>query len=235
MATPVIFHFRSRSSFLNKANPLSKLLFLIALCFPLMHASFSFSLGLLSLLLVTAILLHLPFGQYVRDFTFFLIMGVLIALTEYHAKGSLQATFAAIFRFLDFIIMSILFSDTTDMDDLARCLGPLLDKIPFLNGYRIAASIQLTLSLIPLIFDVTSCVLDAQNARFANKRRPLTYLKNAGVGIFSKLLDKCEDFSDSLEARLFDGDHKKKGLGFSWRDPILVMVASLSVAGGYLW
>jgi energy-coupling factor transporter transmembrane protein EcfT len=127
MAHSLIFHYRAQNTFLGKSNPLSKLLILIFLCVPLAKASLPYAATVCAVLLCIFLAIRLPLSRFKASLAFFLIIALLIALTE---PGGVKASLAAMLRFLDFILLSLLFADTTDPDDLARCPGPSVGRHP---------------------------------------------------------------------------------------------------------
>jgi len=232
MAQTMIFQYRKQDTLLGRSNPLTKLAIIIASCIPLLHASLSYSLFILGTLLAISLVLRIPFSRFASQMFFFFVIALLIALTE---TGGWRASLAATLRFLDFILLSLVFADTTDPDDLARCLGPVLDVIPFINGYAIASTIELTLAMIPMVFEVSGQVTDAQSARLSPKRHPVRYLYLLTSGIFSNLLTTSDKFADALDARLFDPGRKQKGLGFHGADAILLGAGTLAIGLGWIW
>jgi biotin transport system permease protein len=128
----------------------------------------------------------------------------------------------------------MLLSDSTAPDDLARSVGSILDKVPFISGWEIASNIELTLSFVPLIFDVSEQVKTARIARKAKTRNPVRSLTQIGESIFSLLLDRAEDLSSALDARSFDPKRKRQTLRYGKRDAILLVATILLVVAGYM-
>jgi biotin transport system permease protein len=234
MAETLIFHFRDIKSFLNSCNPVTKFSSVIALCFPLVKAPLASSIALLAPLVLLALNQRLPLGSYKRELRFFLFMGLLIALTNYFSVRDLSQALASFLRFFAIILSGMLLSDSTAPDDLARSLGSLLDKIPFIHGWEIASSIELTLSFVPLIFDVSEQVTTARKARQAKTRNPIHSLSQIGENIFSLLLDRAEDLSSALDARSFDPGRKRQTLRYGKEDAILLIATILLVVAGYM-
>ena len=231
MAQSMIFHYRENRTFLSRSNPLAKLSIVIVLCVPLARASLLYACTVFLVLFCSLLTTGFPFARLKGSLAFFLTIALLIALTE---QGGWKQAAAATLRFLDFIILSLLFSDSTDPDDLARCLGRPLDSIPWVKGYEVAATIQLTLSMIPLVFDVADRVATAQAARLSPKRHPVRYLYTLTSGIFSNLLRSVQQMSDALDSRLFDASRRRRGLGFHSNDVILLVSGMLLAGVGWI-
>ncbi|MDY4610547.1 MAG: energy-coupling factor transporter transmembrane component T [Sphaerochaetaceae bacterium] len=222
MVEGVVFHFRDRNTFLNQANPLTKLVSLLCCSVLLVGANLPRTLAMGGLLLLVALSLRLPFRRYLRETLFFLFMAAFIAVTEWWATKSPEATAATSLRFLAIVLAGMLLADTTAPDDLSRALGALMDKIPFLNGYKLAAGIELTLAIIPLIFDVATELRMARQARQDRPwRHPVAYLVSYCSTMFSLLMDRMDDLSVALDARGYDPSAPRKAPGFTYRDVAL--------------
>lgn len=231
MVEGVVFHFRDRNTFLNKSNPVTKLVSLLCCSILLVGASLPRTLVMGGLLLAVALALRLPFRRYIRETLFFLFMAAFIAITEWWATKSPEATAAASLRFLAIVLAGMLLADTTAPDDLSRTLGALLDKIPFLNGYKLAAGIELTLAIIPLIFDVATELHMARQARQDRPwRHPIAYLVSYCSTMFSLLMDRMEDLSVALDSRGYDPSAPRQAQSFTYRDAVLLLTTGGIVA-----
>jgi len=227
MAETLIFHYRQKNTFLHRCNPITKVFSVIILCLVLIRVSFLGVVSLSLLLFLGAMLQKLPLRQYKRELRFFIFMLCLIFITEYLAKASLQEAFSAFFRFFSIILLGLLISDSTEPDELARSLSNILDKIPFVDGAVVASSIELTLSLLPMIFDASLQVHTARQSRLEKKRNTFVVITSLSSSIFDLLLDKAQNLSDALEARLFDPSRKRKRLHYGAVDVYLLLVVLL--------
>ncbi|MDT4761342.1 energy-coupling factor transporter transmembrane component T [Sphaerochaeta sp. PS] len=218
MAEALIFHYREQRAFLNRCNPLAKVASVLILLIPLARAPYKLALILLLPLVVLSLTQRLPLRRYGKELTFFFFMAVIIAITEYLATRSPLGTLAACLRFLAIILCGMLLADSTAPDDLARSLGSVLSKIPFVDGWAIASSIELTISMVPLIFDVTNQVTTARKARMERNRHPIRNLTSLGESIFTLLLDRAEELAWALDARSFDPSRARRALPYSAPD-----------------
>ncbi len=230
MAEGLIFHYREQKAFLNRCNPLTKLLSILAILIPLAGASFAVTIAILAPLILLAITQRLPLRRYGKELRFFLIMTALIGITEYLATRLLLPSITACLRFLAIILSGMLLADSTAPDDLSRSLGSVLDKIPFVDGWAVASSIELTLSMIPLIFDVTDQVTTARKARMEKNRHPIKSITSVTTSIFSLLLDRAEELTWALQARAFDPSRRRRTLPYTKSDLYLALVVTLVVA-----
>lgn len=221
MAEALIFHYRQQNTILCKANPLTKIVATIAICLVILSISLTGLLLVSAALLAATLVQRLPLGRYKRELKYFAFLLLLILITEYLATQSYVAATSAFTRFVCIILCGLLIADSTAPDDLARSLGGILDRIPFIHGWEVASSIELTLSILPMIFDAALEVVTARKARLQRHRNPLVSLTSLVSGIFSLLLDKAENLSLALEARLFDPARPRPRLPYTHIDVLL--------------
>ncbi len=230
MAEGLIFHYREQKAFLNRCNPLTKLLSILAILILLAGASFAVTIAILAPLILLCITQRLPLRRYGKELRFFLVMTALIGITEYIATGLPLPSITACLRFLAIILSGMLLADSTAPDDLSRSLGSVLDKIPCIDGWAVASSIELTLSMIPLIFDVTEQITIARKARMEKSRHPIRSITSVTVSIFSLLLDRAEELTWALQARAFDPSRKRRTLPYTKSDLYLAAVVALGLS-----
>lgn len=223
MAGVTLFRYRPRNSFLNRCNPLSKLLFLILFCITVGRAPLPLCAAFAVFLLLVMAAIRLPLAHYRSDVAFFGCMGLLLwACNGRNAQGWLLAL-----RFLLCILLSLVYGDTTDLDDLAGALGALLDRIPFVHGWALASTISLTVSLVPMLFETVDRIRDAQRSRCGGGRHPLRSLITFVTALFATLFAGLASYSDSLDARLFDPDRARRAPSFGWRDLVVAGLAGV--------
>ncbi len=231
MAEAVAFHFRDRDTFLNHANPMAKLIALLALSIILVNAPLPTTLLITVFLVFLGIVVRIPILPYLRESLFFLFMAAFIGVTEYIASHSWAPTIAASLRFLDIVFAGMLLADTTAPDDLSRSLGAFLDVIPFVNGPAVASTIELTLSVIPTIYDISMDLRIARTSRgLRMSRSPVRALVSYTNSMFNALLDRMDELSVALDARMFDPSVRRATLPFSYRDGIILGVTAVIVA-----
>jgi biotin transport system permease protein len=222
MAEALIFHYRHRHTLLSRANPLSKFISTIAICLSLFSLSLG-GLGIVTVLLSLAMWhQRLPIIRYRRELRYFAFILLLIIVTEYLATRTIQSALVSALRFIAIIQCGLLLTDCTAADDLARSLGSVLDRIPLVDGWAVASTIEMTLALLPMIFDASLEVVTARTARLERKHRPLASLGGITSSIFSLILDKGEDLALALEARHFDPSQPRKRLPYTRFDAMLL-------------
>ncbi len=227
MAEALIFHYREQHTLLSRANPLTKFISVIAVCIVLFSLS---PTGLVVVTLALALAMgaqRLPIIRYRRELRYFGFILLFIIATEYLATKSTTSTAAAALRFIAIIESGLLLTDCTAADDLARSLGSVLDRIPFIDGWAVASTIEMTLALLPMIFDASLEVVTARKARLERRRRPLSSLVGLASSIFSLILDKAEDLSLALESRHWEPSRPRRQLPYSAIDALLLAAVAL--------
>ena len=231
MAEVMLFHYRDRKTFLNRANPLTKIVLIMLFSYTLLNTVILRAAAITIVLVIAATVIRLPIRQYRHEIRFFIVMGVVIGVSRYLSTKEVSIAITAVIGFLDIVLMGMVFADTTAPDDLSRSLGSLLSPIPKIKGERIAATLELTLSTVPLLFDVSAQIRDARAARLENRwGHPLKRLVSYASAVFTLLLDRAEDLSMALQARLFDVDAKRDSLPIRSHDAVMLLTAGMIVA-----
>ena len=223
MVEVTLFHYRDRNTFLNRANPLTKIACTLVLSTVLIQAGLSAILLQTLILFIVAGVIQLPVRQYRHELRFFVVMGSIIAVSHFLSQRDVLTAAVATIRFFDIVLLGALFADTTAPDDLARSLGALLARIPKVRGQRIAATIELTLNTVPMLFDVSSQVREARICRLEPLwRHPLHRIVSYGSAIASLLLERAEDLAAALESRAYDVDAQRDTLPLRPYDAVVL-------------
>ncbi|MBK5200430.1 MAG: hypothetical protein JJE21_02735 [Spirochaetaceae bacterium] len=233
MAQTLIFHYREASNFLSKTHPMIKLLSLILICIPLVNASLNGILLIFGSLIISSIIIKMPLISYLKELTFLIIISIIIGISNYISSKNLIQTSIAVLKFITAVYASLLLADSTDPGDLSRALGKTLNHIPFINGWAIASQIELTLSILPLIFDTTSAI---REARLARGERALKHPLKAMVGLIYNLMDNLltniDEMAYALDGRVFNSAMVRSGIKYKKRDFLfIIFVISLSIGG----
>lgn len=236
MAELNLFHYTQRDTFLHRSNPIAKVASLLLFSIALAQASLVAVSALFLLNVTIAWTIALPFRRYRREIRFFMVMGSIIFLARLLQAVSWIDPAVALIRFATIVLMGMIFADTSSPDDIARSIGSVLSRIPGVRGYRVGATIELTVATIPLLFDVAS---EVSLARRARGERPARHMLRSIVSytsaVFELLLDRAQQVESALRARQFDPDRERERFGYSWRDLLLVVFSCLVfVSSGYL-
>lgn len=221
MSEAIAFHYRPADSFLTRRHPLSKLVPLLLISLLLTTAS-PLRTGLLGILMIgCAIGIRLPLRHYLRESFFFFILAAALGISQWFSSKLLLPSLTAAVRFLFIILAGIMMADTTAPDDIARATGCIAHPLLGARGWRFAASIELTLSILPMIFDVSRQSREARTARGETGwKHPVKRISGYIITLFSLLLDRMEDLSLALEARAFDPDKPRPSLPWTRKDTL---------------
>ena len=226
MAQVMIFHYRVSDNLLTRLNPNTKLVALlsysivISSCGPLETI-------LLSLVPISIALgIRLPFREYIKESLFFILLSVLMAITSFLSQGDILHAFSYALSFLSMVLSSMLLTDTTMPDDLARSIGGALSKLIGRYAYIFSTLVEITLSMIPIIIDSTAGIFDARRARGASFfSHPLKTVSELSIAILSSLLDKAEIYIDALYSRGYDASQIRDRAGYRAVDFIIMAVS----------
>lgn len=235
MASGMIFHTRCRDTLLCRAGGGTKLVLLILISIFVSTGSSSFVFTVSALLLLTAIADRLPPSVIFKDGIFFIILAIFILVTEYISTDSLLLSSVETLRFLSIVCISLIVTDTTTADDLARGTGAILSPVLGSYGWRIASLVELTVSMLPVITDTLFEVNEARKARGSSlAKHPVRSLTELSVSMLTRLFSYVDEYSDALAARGYDNSAKRYTPPLNKSD-IIIFAAMLLLTGGFLW
>lgn len=226
MAQVMIFHYRVSDNLLTRLNPNTKLVALLS------YSIVISSCGLLETILLSlvpisiALGIRLPFREYIKESLFFILLSVLMAITSFLSQGDILHALSYALSFLSMVLSSMLLTDTTMPDDLARSIGGALSKVIGRYAYIFSTLVEITLSMIPIIIDSTAGIFDARRARGASFfSHPLKTVSELSISILSSLLDKAEIYIDALYSRGYDASQIRDRAGYRAVDFIIMAVS----------
>lgn len=230
MAQSLIFHYREANTFLNRTNPFIKLLSLLALCTTLVTTNLYGTLIILFIVISLMIITKLPIIKYGNELIFFIIISFFIAITSYFSENSFVSIINSVLKFDTAILMSFLLADSSDPSDIARSLAKVINHIPFINGWKLASQIELTLMFIPLIFDVSQSIQEARISRLESTlRNPIKFIINFSIRLLENLLYKIDEIAYALDARGFDPNLERESLKYNFFDFIFIFLVILLI------
>ncbi len=226
-----LFHYCDRGTYLHRTHPMTKLFSL--LIFSLIISSTSLP-GVISVFVLFSVIswtIRFPVPRYARELRFFLFMAVLIATARTLGGSDIAVVVLVVLRFATIVFMGMLFTDTSAPDDIARAIGSALSRLPRIPGYRIGATIELTLASIPLLFDVALEVSQARKARGEGLwKHPIRRMVSYGTSVFELLLDRAQQMEAALTARAYRVDAVRPHFGWSAIDLIAGLIVMLLAA-----
>lgn len=235
MAGAVIFHSRIRDTLFCRCHGGVKLIFLLLFSTLISTGTPSFVFFASALIAIAAIADRMPPSLLLKQGVFFMIIALFILISEYVNTASVMLTATAVLRFLSIVIASLLLTDTTSPDDIARGIGGLLSPIFGALAWRLASVTELTISMLPVITDSTQTILTARKARGERMlRHPVKAITGLTVSILSAMLTKADGYADALSARSYDTSAKRRVPPLTAAD-LLPAAVSLLLIGAFIW
>ena len=226
MAQVMIFHYRVSDNLLTRLNPNTKLVALLSYSI-VISSSGPLETILLSLFPVgIALGIKLPLREYLKESIFFIFLSVLMAITSFLSQRDALYAFSYAMSFLSMVLSSMLLTDTTMPDELARSMGASLSKVIGRYAYIFSTLVEITLCLIPIIIDSTVGLFDARRSRAASFfSHPLKTVSELSVSILSSLLDKAEIYIDALYSRGYDASKVRDRAEYRAADFLIIVVS----------
>lgn len=236
MAQELIFHYRENNNFLSKSHPMVKLIGLIALCIPLVNAQLTGILLILSSVVFSSILIKLPLIKYLKELIFLVIIATIIGISSYISSKSAVFTLTSVLKFTTAVYASLLIADSTDPSDLARALGRFLNHIPFINGWKIASQIELTISILPLIIDTVASIRESRISRGESSfKHPIKSMIGFVYNTMDLLLENIDEMAYALDSRGFNASSERPAIKYHSHDGLLLLaIVAISIGGNLL-
>lgn len=198
MNNPVLFHFRKSDSFLSSLNPLFKFVVFILSAVLISFLPEVFVFSFTAVLISGFVYLKIPVLKMMKSNLFFITVSVIMFVAEYNLTLSFFHSSVKSIRYLNLVMLCIIFTDCTSVFDLSFELS----KIKFISGF--VRVMSLSLIFIPLATDIISRSVTVYRARnFSLLRHPVrafSYIMVSGIRLF---FDKISYFDYSLQARLY--------------------------------
>lgn len=230
MAAMMIFHCRQADSFLSRTNPLAKLIALISFSVLISMTDGWLSLILSFIPVIIVIAIRIPLKEYIKESIFFIVIAVVMFISEFFDTEDGLSALSASASFLSIVVASMILMDTTMPDDLSRSLGSALSHVAGHYAYSMAAVIEITMAIIPVI---TDSVLSLHEARLARGERfivhPFRSLCQLAQCILSDLLDKAEIYIDALYSRGYDAAMRRECASYRLSDWVIIAACPVFV------
>lgn len=231
----LIFTLSDKDTFLRRSNAGIKLLALLCFSILLSTASLKMLILIASLLLLVVFTHHIQLLKQLLSNWFLLFLALFIFISDYFAYNDLLVSSISAFKFLALITLSIVFTSQTSPDETSRSLGSFLSKLIGKFGYKIASCVELTLALLPIIFNTATTLLEARRSRGENfLRHPIKAISSYSIALINTLLEKVSSYADALQARCYDPYTKRGHKKLCFNDFLLILVI-IGVAGYYFY
>ena len=226
MAEALIFHYRNADNFLVHLNPNAKLIALLV--YTIIVSTAKPAAVFMSALfpIAVAFMIKLPWREYIRESIFFIIISIFMFIASFIPGKDAIHSLAYAVSFLSMVLASMLLADTTMPDEMSRSLGSALSHIIGKSAYALAAAMEITLSMIPVIIDSSVCIFEARRARGASfASHPIRYLTELSVSILADLLDRAEEYTDALYSRGYDASKRRECAPYRLCDAVLIALS----------
>lgn len=219
-AAPPLFHYLPLDSPLHAMDPRFKVGCLACLGIASALASTWWQFALLVAVAASAfIIARIPLRSLVAQSAPFVVLVAIVFATKLFVtpgtplpvagalgatmEGALEGgTFAL--RMLLVLTLCTLMMATTTLLSLKQALEWLLRPIPLVPETRVATAVELTFTMLPLLFDSYREISDAQNARCAQVRRnPFPPLLGRLRGLLDSTLRRADDIVYAMESRCY--------------------------------
>ena len=231
MAEILIFHYQKGNSPLHRMDVPVKLAGLFCFSLLLLPVSAFRLTALLPCLLLAHKSSRIKFSSFLKEGLFFLIMGVIIFLSNFLSSGILINGILKTLRFFFILWAALIFTYTTDPLSVGSGIYRLLKPIPLLPARQISTTLGLSLTMLPLILDQIREIREAMWSRGAlNRIQPVRNMIRLGFPLMEGILNKAESLSDAMESRLFteDATAPEYNAGRSWIAAVLLYIFLIS-------
>lgn len=226
MASVTFFHYIHKDTLLHRMDGRLKLLCMLILSLSAGFASewqhYLVPLCVIMLALFTA---RLPITSILKDMKFFAFIIIIVIVADAFvipgdpipnlpiAGVSMQGVITGL-RFagrLTLIIMTCaVVTGTTSLMTFRNAIEWILRPIPFVPEVRVATMINLTFTLIPIIFDNYKEMTDAQKSRCIQLRKnPVKRLKFIVLPLLTGTLRRADEIVYAMEGRCYSEDRTR--------------------------
>jgi len=186
MTTLTPFHYRHGNSLLHVLDARFKIVLMVMFSLSLLHAS---PLGLFGLTLLMALLFlytRVPITAVLAELRYFFILLVIVFVFRLIStkgdplfrlswivlsKQGLMEGAMVCWRLLMVVLLGFLFITSTRLSTIKWSVQKLLSPVPFIPEKRMATMMGLIVRFIPVIFQKTRNITDAQKARCVEYRK----------------------------------------------------------------
>ena len=214
------FHYRHGNSRLHVLDARFKIVLMVTFGLSLFHTSFS---GLFSLTLLLGLLfLHtrIPIESVVVELRYFLVLLLVVFLLRLIStegdplvrtpwvtlsKQGLRDGALVCWRLLTVVLLGFLFISTTRISAIKISVQHLLAPVPLIPEKRMATMMGLIVRFIPVIFQKTHAISEAQKARCIESRKnPLYRLKSLVMPLMRGVFQDADKLAMAMVARCYD-------------------------------
>lgn len=226
MAEIAVFHYIHKDSLLHRMDGRIKLL-----CLLLFSISATLASGVPDFVVLTAVLAialaasKLPVMALLKGMKYFAFLIIFIIVVDsfsipghpipgfplpgVSAEG-VTAGLVFSWRLILIIMICTVITGTTSLSTFRNAVEWYLRPVPFIPESRVATMINLTFSLIPVIFSQVSELLDAQKARcIEGRRNPVKRIVFTVFPLLSRTFRRADEVIFAMEARCYSEERTR--------------------------
>ncbi len=231
-----IFHYRPEGSYLHSLHPLTKILILILLSTLSVSGSILFCFFTLIAAVTLAFTSRLPLLRYTKELSYFSILIAIVALSRYLTSSSSEMAARTVFMFLSMILFSIILMDSTPVDDTGKAVALLFTPFGKVTKSKVAATIELTLVMIPLFLDTAHTMMQARKARGERFwKRPVHSTASFVEGLLTQVFRDLERLEAALISRHYTVEKRNTLPLITLSQVFLILTVSSAAIALYLF
>ena len=199
--------YRHKETILHYLDPRIKLIYVMVLSILVFLSKDTYSVTIFSLFIVLCILLaKINIKTILKGLrSFYFIFIFLILMYIIFSPGQLRQGFIAIWRFLMFILISLILTFTTPIAGLVAALERLAKplKIFGIKPRNIATMVSIAIRFIPVMFINFERVRESMLSRLADFKK-MKNIKLVVVLMLHRMLKSASNLSDAMYSRIYN-------------------------------
>ena len=207
--------YRHKETILHSLDPRIKIIYVFVLSILAFLSNNIKEIAFFSLFIILCVLLaRIETGTIIKGLKpFYFIFIFIIIMYLLFSPSQLVQGFVAVWRFLMFILISLLITFTTPISGLVLALEKLSKplKIFGIKPRNIATMISIAIRFIPVMFVNFEKIKDAMVSRLADFKK-IKHIRNLIMLTLNKMLNSASNLSDAMYSRLYDENIESKRL-----------------------
>jgi len=222
MATLTPFHYRHGDSILHVLDARFKIVLMVMFSLSILDATFPGLSGLTLLLTILFLHARIPITSVIAELRYFFVLLLVVFIlrlisTEGDAlvkvpwitiskQGLIEGSLIC-WRLLTVVLLGFLFISSTRISAIKKSVQRLLTHVPFIPEKRMATMMGLIIRFIPVIFQKTRDISEAQKARCVELRKnPLYRLQTFVMPLMRGVFQDADKLAMAMIARCYDED-----------------------------
>ena len=251
----------SAKSVLHRLDPRVKIVLLMAFIVMIFMSFNFYSLGMVTLAVIGAILLSgVPIKMYLKSLKVIIFIVVITSLLNiFYGTGEvlfeygfLKITYSGVYRsifvtirIICLILVSSALTFTTTPTDLTDALERLMKPLQIfhIKVHEIAMMMTIALRFVPTLLEETDKIMSAQKARGADMEsgnfiKKVKALVPVLIPLFVSAIRRAYELAVAMECRCYqggDGRTRMKTLHITKLDIISIVITIILISGVVLW